>query len=187
VYFVSDARDGVNPTNEIYVARKPAGASAWTAPAAASVNSPTLHDHLPFAANVDGEITLVWTRSAAATPWESADADVYFAVSPDGLAWSGATAVAHDAGDVVHVFPSLTRAFDGDWSLVWLSTRSGGTRAFELPRAAFGAYPAAAVALDLPEGYSHRVAPTSTEGVYFAAWVQGPDGAQDVWYRFFAK
>jgi hypothetical protein len=39
----------------------------------------------------------------------------------------------------------------------------------------------------LPAGYSHKVAATSTPGVYLAAWVQGPEGSQDVYYRFFRR
>jgi hypothetical protein len=39
----------------------------------------------------------------------------------------------------------------------------------------------------LPEGYSHRVAATSTPGVYLGVWVQGPEGAQDIYYRFFRR
>jgi hypothetical protein len=39
----------------------------------------------------------------------------------------------------------------------------------------------------LPQGYSHRVAETATPGVYLGVWVQGLEGAQDLYYRFFTR
>ena len=39
---------------------------------------------------------------------------------------------------------------------------------------------------ELPPGYSHRIAATTTPGIYLGVWVQGPEGAQDIYYRFFA-
>lgn len=187
VYFVSDARDGANPTNEIYVARRGPGATVWDAPVALAANSATLHDHLPFAARIDGEVTLVWTRSVDPVPWQTTDADLYVATSADGVSWSAATAITNDASDVVHVFPAWYASLDGDWSLVWVSTRLGAPAVFELPQTALGNYPTGAVLVDLPPGYSHRIAPTSTPGIYLGVWVQGPEGSQDIWYRFFQK
>jgi hypothetical protein len=58
---------------------------------------------------------------------------------------------------------------------------------FELPLGNAAAYPSGLLPRDLPNGYSHKIAPTSTPGVYLAVWVQGPDGAQDIYYRFFRK
>jgi len=40
---------------------------------------------------------------------------------------------------------------------------------------------------ELPAGYSHRVVATPAPGVYLAVWVQGPEGEQDIYYRFFER
>jgi hypothetical protein len=59
---------------------------------------------------------------------------------------------------------------------------------FELPVASAASYPDAAVENTiLGAGYSHRIAPTPVAGRYLGVWVQGPDGAQDVYYRVFAR
>ena len=69
-----------------------------------------------------------------------------------------------------------------------MSTRLGSPRVFELPLANANQYPVGLVENTLlPGGYSHRIAPTSTPGVYLGVWVQGPDGSQDIYYRFFRK
>ena len=36
-------------------------------------------------------------------------------------------------------------------------------------------------------GYSHRIVWTGVPGVYLAAWVSGPEGSQDISYRFFER
>ena len=64
VYFVSEKRDNANSTNEIYVAARHPGATAWEpAVLAAGINSSTLHDHLPFVARTGSNVTLVWVRN----------------------------------------------------------------------------------------------------------------------------
>jgi hypothetical protein len=191
VYFVSDARDPANPASDLYVARRRPGAAAWEpAVPAAGVNSPTEHDHLPFAARTGNDITLVWVRhdTSQALPWLNAKSDLVYATSSDGLVWSAPTRITTDAGRVVNLFPALYPRFDGQWSLLWLSTRTGSPKVFELPLAGAGGYPAGVVENSLlPPGYSHKVAPTPTPGIYLGVWVQGPDGSQDVYYRLFRR
>jgi hypothetical protein len=191
VYFVSEARDAANPTNEIYVARRRPGALNWEpAVPVAAVNSATEHDHLPFVARTGDRITLVWVRHdvTEAIPWLSRKTSLFYSTSSDGLAWSIPARITNDAGNVLHMFPALYPSLQGEWSFLWLSTRSGAPQVLELALANADRYPAAIVANVLPgTGYSHRVAPTTTPGVYLAAWVAGPDGAQDVYYRFFRK
>ena len=49
-----------------------------------------------------------------------------------------------------------------------------------------GSYPAALIVnTSVSAGYSHRITATPVGGLYFGAWVQGPDGAQDIYYRFY--
>jgi hypothetical protein len=188
VFFVSAARDASNPTNEIYVAAKRPGQASWDAAVPlTALNSATEHDQLPFAARTGDEITLVWVRSPPAypTPWTGADSDLCLATSPDGSTWSAPVRLTNDAGDVVHVFPSIYATHDGDFSLLWLSTRLGSPFVFEVPLSLAASYPQGIVANPLlPAGYSHRVVATSRPGVYLGAWVQGPEGAQDIWVRF---
>jgi hypothetical protein len=190
VYFVSDKRDSTNPTNEIYVAAKRPGEIDWDAAVpAAGINSTTEHDHLPFAARTGAGITLVWVRydTTQATPWLNAKSDVYYATSADGLAWSVPARITNDVGNVVNLFPGLYASLGGTWWLVWVSTRQGAATVFELPLANAGQYPTGIVADPWMTGYSPRLAATPTPGIYIGLWVQGPDGAQDVYYRFVAR
>ena len=189
VCFVSEKRDATNPTNEIYLCTKGLGQPTWSAPVALpGLNSATEHDHLPFVMRTGNEVSLVWARSPAAypNPWDGAKSDLFLATSTDGTTWSAPIPITNDPGNVVHVFPALFADLDGDWTLVWLSTRLGAVQVFEIPLEAAASYPQGVVANPLlPAGYSHRIAATTRPGVFLGAWVQGPDGAQDVYYRFF--
>ena len=191
IYFVSEAREPANPTSEMYVASKRPSDPAWNVPAALSgLNSATEHDHLPFAARTGSQITLVWVRhdQSEALPWLNHKSDLYYATSTDGLAWSAPAKITEEAGAVVNLFPALYPKIDGNWAMVWLSTRPGAPTVFELPLTGAGQYPNGVVTnSSLPAGYSHRIAPTSTPGVYLGVWVQGPEGSQDLYYRFFAQ
>lgn len=187
--FVSEVRDTTNSTSEIYAATKRSGQSDWDAAVPLStVNSAVAHDHLPFLMRTGNTMTLVWTRheSAEPLPWLNPRTDVYYSTSADGTDWEPAKPVTPAGGVGVNLFPALYPNLDGVWSLVWLSTRSGSLGVWNLPLTAFDDAPTAAVENTLlPDGYSHRIAPTSTPGVFLAAWVQGPEGAQDIYYRFF--
>jgi hypothetical protein len=192
VFFVSNERDAVNPTSEIYFTTRHPGRGVWDAAAPVpGINSATEHDHLPFAARTGAdEFTLVWVRhdTSQPAPWLSPApvSHLYYAQSADGSTWSAPQAITDDAGPVVNVFPGLYRRHGGEWRVAWLSTRSGPDRVWELPLSGAGAYPAGIVANGaLPPGYSHRIAATPVPGVYLAAWVQGPDGAQDIHYRVY--
>jgi len=188
IYFVSEARDVSNPTSEIYVSWKGPADPVWnSAIPAAGINSPTEHDHLPYAARMDGSMSLVWVRhdTSEPLPWLNPKSDLYAATSTDGLTWSAPMKVTNDSGEIVHLFPALFSSLDGDWSLLWLSTRSGAPRVYQLPVASLDQYPGAITEVGaLPEGYSHRVTETPTPGIYLGVWVQGPEGMQDIYFRF---
>jgi hypothetical protein len=191
ICFVSEVRDPANRTSELYVAVRRPGATDWDpATALTAVNSPTEHDHLPFAARIGNEIRLVWVRydTSKPLPWENPESDLFAATSADGLAWSAATRVTDEPGSVVNLFPMLYADEDGLWSYLWLSGRSGTPRVFERDVTGAPPYPQGVRERDeLPAGYSHRIVPTSTPGVYLGVWVQGPEGAQDIYYRFFER
>jgi len=191
IYFVSAKRNVANRTNEIYVTAKRLAVAGWDAPVpVAGLNSATEHDHLPFAARTGGEITLVWVRydTTQAIPWLNAKSDLVYSTSSDGLNWAPAAKITSDSGNAVNLFPALYSSLDAKWSIVWLSTRLGPPRVFELPLAGADLYPQGLVVDTLlTAGYSHRIAATPTPGVYIGVWVQGPDGAQDIYYRFFAR
>jgi hypothetical protein len=191
VYFVSEKRDATNLTNEIFVVRRAPGATRWEAPRRlTTVNSPTEHDQLPFAARIGNDVALAWVR------YDTRDADfitnpkseLYYATSADGLTFGAPTRVTTESGNVANLFPQLFKRHDGSWAILWLSTRSGSPQMYELPVNRLTQYPAAvAVNTLLPAGYSHRVAATSRAGEYLAAWVQGPRGSEDIYYRYITR
>ena len=191
VYFVSDRRELLEPTNDLYVAARRPGMARWDdAQPLTALNSATEHDHLPFAARTGGDITLVWVRhdTAEALPWLNPKSDTFYATSPNGLSFSAPAQITLEAGKVVNLFPALYSSLDGQWSLVWLSTRLGPPKVFEIPLASARSYPEAAVENALmPAGYSHKIASTSTPRVYLGVWVQGPEGSQDIYYRLFRR
>jgi len=189
VYFVSARRDRSSSLNRIYVTSAAPG-GAWTTPTPLSIASATEHDHLPFAARTGTQMTLVWVRTDAAqpTPWTATKADVMLSSSPDGRTWSAPRRVTRDSSSIVHVFPALYTSADQSWLIMWLSTRLGSPRVFEIPLATADLYPqAAAENALLGSGYSHRIVETPTARVYLGVWVQGPEGAQDIYYRYFRR
>jgi len=192
VFFVSESRDAVNPTSDIYTASAHIDSMAWGSATPMTINSPTEHDHLPVAAWTGSELSLVWVRhdTSQPAPWLNPPptSHLYASASGDGTAWSAAAAVTTDGGAVVNVFPGLYRRRGGAWWLLWLSTRAGAPALYEIPLANLAAYPAGVETnAALPPGYSHRVVRTPVAGLYFGVWVQGPDGAQDVYYRFYQE
>jgi hypothetical protein len=191
VYFVATKREPAVHNSQIYVASKHPGDVSWSAAGpVASVNSATANDHLPFVARTGNQFTLAWVRydTSESVPWLNKKSDLFYASSADGLTWSAPTKVTTDAGDIVNLYPELYENQAGQWSFLWLGTRLGDPKPFELPLSSAGQYPqAVAENTQLSPGYSHRVVATVTPGVYLGAWVQGPEGAQDVYYRFFRK
>ncbi|HSL68989.1 MAG TPA: hypothetical protein VK864_02040 [Longimicrobiales bacterium] len=191
IYFVSALRDP-SGRSDLWFTQKPPSATSWSPAARVPViNSASEHDHLPFVARTGNHLTLVWERhdSTQALPWLNPKSRIYFATSGDGTAWSAPVQITQDAGAVVNLFPGLYQRFDGSWTINWLSTRAGGTRLFELPLANAANFPTGLSENTMLPGaaYSHRITQTSTPGIYIGVWVQGPDGAQDIYYRFFER
>ncbi len=192
VYFVSEKRDAAGRTKDLYVAVRPGASTTWQpAVPLTALNNPTEHEHLPSAAWTGSEVTLVFVRhdTTNALPWmqPTPKSDLWYATSPDGLTWGAPTRITNEAGPIVNLFPALYADQAGVWTLIWLSTRLGSPKVFETPVSALGTYPVGVVENQhLPDGYSHRIAPTRTAR-YVGVWVRGPEGAQDIYYRYFFR
>ncbi|HEX6790353.1 MAG TPA: hypothetical protein VF247_03505 [Candidatus Krumholzibacteria bacterium] len=189
VFFVSRERGGPGATNDIYYASSALGSDAWDDGRRFPHNSPFAHDHLPFAAWTGSQLDLVWVRHDTSQPVPWADpppaSEIRHSSTDDGVTWSGESLVT-PGSPTVHVFPQLYRRYGGEWRIVWTTTRSGAPQVVELALAQIGSYPAALIEnTAVGDGYSHRVTRTPVNGLYFGAWVQGPDGAQDIYYRFY--
>ena len=195
VFFVSQRRwPATTPTSDLYVAVKRPESNTWDAVVGVyGVNTPTEHEHLPVAARTGNQVTLVWVRHdlSQPVPWVGdppPKSDLYYATTIDGIIFTTPRRITNDAGHVINVFPALYQTQAGGWSLNWLSTRAGAPQLFELPLGNSDRYPEGiAENSALPPGYSHHIAATPRAGVYLGVWVQGPDGAQDIYYRVFQK
>ncbi|HEU4387221.1 MAG TPA: sialidase family protein, partial [Blastocatellia bacterium] len=189
VFFVSAKRDRANPTNDIYLATRSPNEVTWKpAVRLSGISSAALHDHLPFATRNGDKITLIWDRydTTEAIPWLNRKSDLFYSTSGDGLTWSAPVQITDETGDVVNLFPAIYFNHGGEAFVTWLSTRSGQPRLFDLPLAGDG-QSGIKKNKRLKMGYSHRIAATSTPGIYIGVWVEGPEGAQDIYYRFFKK
>lgn len=189
IYFVSQLR-GASNTSDIYMVQKGPSDTNWSTPVAVTtLNSATEHDQLPFVARTGATLTMVWVRhdTSEPLPWRNPKSHLFISTSADGLTWTTPSRITNEFGNVVHLFPSIYST-GSDQRILWLSTRSGPARPYEIPLLEAGQYPAASAEVTiLPDGYSHRVAATPEPGVYLGVWVQGPEGAQDVFYRFFER
>jgi hypothetical protein len=191
VFFVSGRRHPTNPTSDIYLATKRLGETGWSqAVAPAGLNSATEHDQLPFATQTGDKLTLVWVRhdTTSVLPWTSPKSDLFFSTSTDGQHWTAAAKITNETGNVVNLFPAIYAKPDLDWTLIWLSNKPGHPVVFELPLANANIYPEGRIRNKrFGVGYSHRIAPTPTPGIYIGVWVEGPEGSQDIFYRLFKR
>lgn len=188
VFFVSEVRDTTNATSDIYYASSPMDSVAFGPARRFIHDSPFFHDTLPCAAWTGSRLDLVWVRhdTSQPVPWLAPppQEELCYSTSTDGVAWGGEY-VLTDYGPV-HVFPTFYKRSGGDWRLLWTTTRSGPPQVVELPLLQIFSYPAALIVNNkVGAGYSHRVTRTPVDGLYFGAWVQGPEGAQDIYYRFY--
>jgi hypothetical protein len=155
----------------------------------AGVNSSAEHDHLPSATRVGSQVALAWVRHDTSNPlpWLNTKSDLYYATSGDGLAWSTPVRVTNHAGRVANLFPSFYASEAHGPHIVWLGTQSGLPEIFEQATGRVGQFPNGVTTVDLDAGYSHKIVWTGSQDVYLGVWVSGPDGAQDVSFRFFEK
>jgi hypothetical protein len=188
VFFVSTARDTVHNTADIYYASSSIDSVAF-GPARRFPNSSNFaNDNLPFAAWTGSQLAVVWMRydTSQSLPWLAPKSELCYAVSNDGVSWSGEYLITSDPGNVQHVFPAFYRRSNGDWRLIWTTTRNGAPQVVELPLAQFLSYPGGLILNNhVGAGYSHRVTRTPVDGLYLGAWVHGSDPTQDIYYRFY--
>lgn len=190
IYFASAKRTAGGTVTDLYVTRKAAGQNTWSPAVPANINSTTEHDHLPFTTRVGAQVVLTWVRhdTSQPLPWLNTKSDVYYATSNDGLAFSPPVRATTEAGRVVNLFPGIYSTESDGARLNWLSTRQGGPELFEQATTRLGQYPNGVDRIgDVGAGYSHRIVWTGSPGVYLAVWVSGPDGAQEISYRFFER
>src|SRR5262249_15669618 len=120
--------------------------------------------------------------------WLSPKSDLFLATSEDGLTFSAPARVTSETGKVVNLFPALTMSQEGELSLLWLSTRLGPPGVFEMPLPHPPRYPLPAARTHfLGPGLSRRGPAPSTPGIYLGVWVDGPEGLQDIFYRYFRR
>lgn len=190
IFFVSRLRSG-NGSYDLFVTIKPAGESEWEPPVPlATLSSPTDHEQLPVAAWTGDRLTLIWVRSdnAHPIPWKSGASELFFASSTDGRNWSSAVQLTRSRRDAVNLFPALYQRPDSRWFVTWLSNRSGPLRVLELPLANATRFPKGLTKNKrMRIGYSHHVAATPRPGIYLGAWVEGLEGEQEIFARFFRR
>jgi hypothetical protein len=183
VYYVSGYRHG-DTDKQIFVrVREGAG---WGSPAlAAEVSSTSHHDTFPHVVERSpNDFLVTWTRydlSAGDTLFHPS-MQTMLSTSTGGLVWTPPVVLSGEADPpTVDVFPyAYPDHSRGTWFVAWVTP--GGV--VDLPVG--GTYPGDLEPLDLP-GYTPRIAPTVTPGIYFAAWAEGEEPRQKVRYRFFAK
>lgn len=191
IFFASSERDSSFNTkdSDIYYASSPVDTVAFGPVRRFQHNVNFYHDHLPFAAWTGSRLDVIWVRHdmSQTAPWISPppQAELCYSFSPDGGAtWAGEFPITEFGP--VHVFPAFYQRSDSEWRLLWMTNRSGPAQVVELPLLQLFSYPSALIVNDkVGAGYSHRVARTPVNGLYFGAWVQGPDGTQDIYYRFY--
>jgi hypothetical protein len=188
VFFVSTARDTVHNTADIYYASSSIDSVAF-GPARLFVNNSRFsNDNLPVAAWTGSQLDVVWMRydTSQSLPWLAPKSELCYAFSNNGVDWSGEFLLTFDAGNVQHVFPALYQRSNHEWRLLWTTTRSGSPQVVELPLPQIFSYPNGLIVNNhVGAGYSHHLTRTPVNDLYFGAWVNGPDGAQDIYYRFY--
>lgn len=145
VVFVS--QKWTNVSAAIFVARKRVSSATWEAPVRLTVNSAVAHDQLPYVARTGNELTMVWVRHDThdANFVINPKSEPFSATSTDGVTWSAPVQVTTHQGNVANLCPQLLQRHDGAWALLWLSTRNGSPRQYELLLSRFAQFPAGLV------------------------------------------
>ncbi len=187
---IAFARDACYPSPQpcFSVLVTQAVGEGWSAPTPLA-DATGAQDHLPFVLASGGGLLAAWNRydAAATLPYLTSTTDVLIATSTDGATWTSPLALTDDdAQQVADVFPVLFRDHDGQDRVMWLAAGPASTAVVDRPVTGGpgGGTPIAA----LPsQGYSHHVVATATPGVYLGAWVEGPDGARDIYARVLTR
>jgi hypothetical protein len=189
VYFASGTRGG-DAVLRLYAVVH--DGDDWGAPVLLDgVSSDVDHDTFPSVVEASpGQYLMAWTRYDLVEGGNlfNATTDTMLASSSDGLAWSAPVVLSDDdQTPAIDVFPYLYPDHARErWSALWMTARVGATEATVVDLPTDGAFPTDLGTLDLP-GYTPRVAPTPTPGIYWGAWVAGDAPDQKIEHRFFER
>jgi hypothetical protein len=160
-------------------------AAGWHAPVEASgASSDTMHD--TFAHVVErapGSFLMTWTRHPTTDPLFSPSSETMLSTSSDGLTWTPPVVASGPSPATIDVFPYLYPDHARQrWSVMWVT--ENGT--VEVPVDDLdGASPAA---VPIPVGgYTPRLAPSPTPGIYWAVWAEGTEPTQKIRQRLLAR
>jgi hypothetical protein len=88
----------------------------------------------------------------------------------------------------VNLFPGLYLEGGSRWRVNWLSTRAGSPLLYDARVTGAGGTSGGTSRVDgAGAGYSHRIVWTGEGRVHLGVWVVGPEGSQDLEYRFFRR
>lgn len=137
----------------------------WQQPV--QVTSHQFHDDLPnITQKPDGTLIIVWTRyKPDRNDYLSETADIYYATSRDGTAWSDPTAITRNdyTDSIPEVYFNVDRS---ECFVAWCSPKGS----FDLPLSDVKARPMHLLGSNV-EGYSLRVLPL-TDQDYLVVWVR---------------
>lgn len=181
VYFTSGYRAG-DTQRVLRVAVR--DATGWHPPAPLAGIDSTQNDTFPqVVERAPGSFLMSWTRYDRAQG-ENAfhpSAETMLSTSADGLTWTAARVASGPSPTKTDVLPFLYPDHSRTtWSVLWVNEDGVVTMPVD------GSFPADLATLDLP-GYSPRLAPTPTPGIYWGVWVGGADPTQQIRYRFLAR
>ncbi|HTO96541.1 MAG TPA: sialidase family protein [Myxococcales bacterium] len=178
VYFVSGYRGGDTQRKLGVVVFDGAG---WHSPVLLTGLDSTQNDSFPQVVERAGNSFLMtWTRYDQALGENVFDpsAETMLATSSDGLDWTDVRVASGPSPAKTDVFPFLYSDLSGAfWWVLWVNEDG----VVNLP--VDGIFPQDLAKVDI-SGYSPRVAPTPSEGIYWAVWVGGSDPTQQIMYRF---
>lgn len=179
VYF--DGPAGSSLTREILVAVH--DGAGWDPPQLVTdVSSDIEHDSFPHVVErAPGSFLMTWTRHPTSAPLFSTEAETMLSTSSDGITWTTPEVASDPLASTIDVFPFLYPDHARQsWSVLWTTQNGTVTRPVDAPD------PVVLGTLDIP-GYTPRLTPTPTPGIYCAAWVDGPLGTEKVRHRFLAR
>jgi hypothetical protein len=182
VYFVSGYRAG-DTRKRIHVAVHDGTSWAPPVPIAGLDPGDTDSDTFPHVAERGpGDFLMAFTRYDAAQGenYLHPSAETMSSTSQDGIGWTTPEVKSGPSPAKTDVFPWLWGDGRGGWSVLWVN-EDGVT---SLP--VDGDFPADATSLAIP-GYTPRLVPTPTPGIFWAAWVEGGEPTQKVKHRFLAR
>jgi hypothetical protein len=137
-----------------------------------------------------GSFVMTWTRHPTFDPLTTGTSEIMLSQSTDGLGWTTPIVASGPSPARVDVFPYLFPDHAGErWSVLWVTEIGVLTQPVDDPLPLTNLDPGAAGTLDLP-GYTPRMAPSPTPGVYWAAWAVDPEqngSTQKVRHRFLTR